>query len=212
MLTIALRIIRQAVRDPWEFGVRLTALLRGLYYILYYRIARRNIRIEFPFSAFAAVNIVGPGPVTIGKGCYAAKNVFKGWTIITHSPKASVTIGDRCVMGGITIRSFQSVRIGEKTMSANSLIQDYWWLDCERVRIQTGVTALPAAKPIEIGENVWLGAQCTVTCGSQIGNDSVLSAGTGCYDMQVDNYCLVIGSPAKKPLPIEKLLKLKGER
>lgn len=212
MLSIALRIIRQAVRDPWEFGVRLTAFLRGLYYIVYYRLVRHNVRIGFPFSAFAAVKIVGPGRVTIGKGCYAAKNVFKGWTISTHSPDASVTIGDRCVMGGITIRALQSVQIGEKTMSANSLIQDYLWLDCERVRTQTGATALSAAKPIEIGENVWLGAQCTVTCGSRIGKDSVLSAGAGCYDMQVDNYCLVIGSPAKKPLPIEKLLKLKGER
>ena len=211
MLTTALRIIRQAVRDPWEFGARLAAFLRGLYYILYYRIARHNVRIGFPFSAFAAVKIVGPGLVTIGKGCYAAKNVFKGWTIITHSPNASVTIGDRCVMGGITIRALQHVQIGDKTMSANSLIQDYLWLDCERVRTQTGTTALPAAKPIVIGENVWLGAQCTVTCGSRIGKDSVLSAGAGCYDMQVDDYCLVIGSPAKKPLPIEKLLKLKGE-
>ncbi len=211
MLAIVLRIIRQAVRDPWEFGVQLTAFLRGLYYILYYRIVRDNVRIGFPFSAFAAVKIVGPGQVAIGRGCYAAKNVFKGWTIITHSPNASVTIGDRCVMGGITIRALQHVQIGEKTMSANSLIQDYWWLDCERVRTQTSTPALPAAKPIVIGENVWLGAQCTVTCGSRIGKDSVLSAGAGCYDMQVDDYCLVIGSPAKKPLPIDKLLKLKGE-
>lgn len=211
MLTSAFRIIGQVARDPWECGTRLTAFLRGLYYILYYRVSRRNVRIGFPFSAFAAVNITGPGPVTIGKGCYAAKNVFKGWTIITHSPNASVTIGDRCVMGGITIRALQSVQIGAKTMSANSLIQDYLWLDYERVRMQTGVMALPASKPIVIGENVWLGAQCTVTCGSRIGKDSVLSAGAGCYDMQVDDYCLVIGSPAKKPLPIEKLLKLKGE-
>jgi len=211
MMTSMLRVAQEVVRDPREGAERLAAFLRGLYYILYYRAIRRNVRIGFPFSAFAAVNIVGPGLVTIGKHCYAAKNVFKGWTIVTHSPEASVTIGDRCVMGGITIRALERVEIGEKTMSANSLIQDYVWLDRERVRTKIGHTALPDIKPVVIGENVWLGAQCVVTCGSRIGKDSVLSAGTGCYNMQVDDYCLVSGNPAKKPLPIEKLLKLKGE-
>jgi acetyltransferase-like isoleucine patch superfamily enzyme len=211
MSTYIFSVAREIVRDPREILERLTAFLRGLYYICYYRITRRNVRIGFPFSAFAPVNIVGPGVVTIGKRCYAAKNVFKGWTIVTHSSEASVTIGDRCVMGGITIRALQHVEIGEKTMSANSLIQDYLWMDHRRVRVQTGDTALLDVKPVVIGENVWLGAQCTVACGSRIGRDSVLSAGAWCYNMQVDDYCLVSGNPAKKPLPIEKLLKLKGD-
>lgn len=209
-LKIIANLINKFINKPLNFIGSVAAFIRGTFYILYFRLFRQNVRIGFPFIAFAPLKIVGPGSVFIGKKCGVYKNVFKGLTIVTHSSDSSVQIGDRCLLGGVTIRCKKQVQIGDKTMTAVSLIQDSFFIEQGKINSLIAKGILLEPKPIMIGENVWLGADSIVLGGSKIGKDSVLSAGAWCFDSEIGEYSLVSGNPAKRPLQIEKLLRFKG--
>jgi acetyltransferase-like isoleucine patch superfamily enzyme len=187
----------------------LRAIVRGTWYILYFRTASRNVRIGFPFKAFAPVIIDGPGTVTLGKNCAALPNVFRGLTIVTLSENARVSIGNNGHLGGLTIRCRNSVIIGDRVMTAVSLIQDDFIVNRDEAdkrlrhdRIKSGAVVL--------GNNVWLGGDSILLPGAKIGDDDVVAAGTCCSDIEVPQYHLLSGNFAKRPLPIDRLLKLKG--
>jgi acetyltransferase-like isoleucine patch superfamily enzyme len=186
------------------------ALVRGTANIFYYSIFRKNVKIGFPFLAFAKVTIVGPGTVTIDKGCHAQKNVFRGLTIVTRSVDSSVSIGAKSLLGGLTIRCHDRIELGKKTMTAVSLLQDSLFYNANEVSSQVDTNIFLRPDPVIIGSNVWLGPESIVLGGSRIGNDNVFAAGTWCFKNQIGDYCLVSGNPAKRPLPIVNLLKLKG--
>ena len=206
--------IRYTARRILNYIVKLIsytpAILRGTAYILYYRVLRKNVKIGFPFLAFARVTIIGPGRVFIDKGCHAQKNVFRGLTIITRSVDSLVSIGAKSLLGGLTIRCHDRIELGKKTMTAVSLLQDslFFHSDVVSSRVVANLSLRPA--PVIIGNNVWLGPECIVLGGSRIGNDGVLAAGAWCFGNRIGDYCLVSGNPAKRPMPIDKLLKLKG--
>lgn len=193
-----------------KFILYLPAIVRGTAYIMYYQVFRENVKIGFPFLAFAKVTIVGPGTVFIDKGCHAQRNVFRGLTIVTRSVDSLVSIGAKSLLGGLTIRCHENIELGEKTMTAVSLIQDSLFYNADNVssRVDTNISLRPS--PIIIGSNVWLGPESIVLGGSKVGNDSVLAAGTWCFGNQVGDYSLLSGNPTKRPMPIDKLMKLNG--
>ena len=203
-------LIKKSIDDPTFFIFTLIGLIRGTSYFIFYNYVKRNIKIGFPFLANAKVRIIGPGTVSIGKGCIVLKNQFKGLTIITFSRNAKVIIGDKCALGGTTIRSFGMVKIGNKAMTAISLIQDSFYMNCDKIGEEVK-RRIPPSKNISLGTNVWLGEGSFVMNGSEIGDDSVLSSGSWCYDASYHDYVLIMGNPARSVMPIDKLLRLKGE-
>ncbi len=203
-------LVKRSFDDPSFFTSTALGLIRGTCYLIYYNYLKRNARIGFPFIVHAKVRILGPGAVSIGKGCRVLKNAFKGLTIITYSRNAKVIIGDKCALGGTTIRCHGSVEIGEKAMTAVSLIQDAMLLNGDAM-VGDHNRLLPPYGNITIGTNVWLGEGSFVMSGSTIGNDSVLSSGSWCYNTVCRDYVLIMGNPARSVIPIDKLLKLKGE-
>lgn len=132
------------------------AFFKGCYHIVYYRLLRRNVRIRFPFKAFAPVKICGPGSVFIDKNCSVHYNVFKGLRIVTFSPHAKVVIGRGCSLGGLTVRCHGTMEIGEESMFANSLVQDSLFMEVEKIRSIIKDNRLRSSNPISIGKNVWL--------------------------------------------------------
>mgnify|MGYP001566286872 FL=1 len=210
LYTKILNNIKRSIQDPLYFFQSLTAFLRGFIYIFYYRLFTRNIRIGFPFRAHAPVRIIGPGAVSIGRNCAVYKNVFKGLTIVTYSKKSTVSIGNRCLLGGLTIRCKERVVIGERTMTAISLIQDSFFMNLAKDSYLSVNGSIPVPKPIFIGNNVWLGADSIVLGGSIVGDDCVVGAGSLCFNAEYKEYSLISGNPAKKTLPIDKLLRLTG--
>ncbi len=200
----------RSIDDPSFFTSTALGLLRGTWYLIYYQYLKRSARIGFPFIVHAKVRIIGPGTVSIGKGCRVLKNAFKGLTIITYSRNAKVIIGDKCALGGTTIRCHASVEIGDKAMTAVSLIQDALLLNGDTTAGDHD-HPLPPPGNITIGTNVWLGEGSFVMSGSAIGNDCVLSSGSWCYNTAYRDYVLIMGNPARSVIPIDKLLKLKGE-
>ncbi len=202
--------IKISIQDPLYFYQSLTAFLRGSLYIAYYNFFARNVKIGFPFKAYAPVRIIGPGSVSIGKDCSVYKNVFRGLTIVTSSCDAVVNIGRKCALGGLTIRCNKRVEIGDYVMTANSLIQDSFFVNYDKTMSISINKLIPEPKEISIGNNVWLSMGSILLRGCIIGSDSVISAGSWCFDATIKDYSLAIGNPVKKTLPIERLQRLKG--
>ncbi len=197
--------LRRAVREPavvLRYGM---AFAKGAFLIGWYRLFRPNVRIGFPFLAYAKVTIRGPGAVTIGRGCNVFNNVYRGLTIVTFSEAATVTIGDSCALGGLTVRSHDRVTIGSGTMTAYSLVQDAPFSDMAKAKSAAG-DALTPPSPVEVGENVWLGGYSIVLGGSRIGNDCVLGACSVSRAIEIEEYRLGSGNPVKRGFPIPQLL------
>lgn len=188
----------------WRGSLRLlTAVCRGTWYALFFRVFRRDVVIRLPFIAYEAVTILGPGRVRIGPHCSVHPNVFRGLSIVTLSRTAEVRIGARCSLGGLTIRCRERVDIGEKTMTAASLIQDgLLFSTCEH---DHRGAARPTSGPVEIGRNAWLGGLTYVLPGTCVGEDSVLSWGAACFDIVVPPGSLASGNPVTRTIPIDRL-------
>ncbi len=201
------RFFRILIREPingWDLSI---ALMRGTFYLMVYRIVKANVIIRFPFLVFHKVRIVGPGSVSIGKNCWVQKNVFQGLTIVTLSKQAKVTIGKDCSLGGLTIRCFNEVNIGDDALVANSLVQDVAFCEISRVRSFYGRDEITSS-PISVGKNVWIGMGACILSGTILGDNCVISAGSFSYNSRIDEYCMVAGNPATKSLRIDKILSL----
>ena len=53
-----------------------------------------------------------------------------------------------------------------------------------------------SAKPVKIGKNVWIGADCTILPGVIIGENSIIGAGS-VVTKNIPNNVIVAGNPAK---------------
>jgi len=198
------KVIRY-LKNPNKAKKKLIGLLRGSFYIVFYRLTKRNVKIKFPFYAYTKVKIEGPGTVFIDKKCMAMQNVFKGLSIVTLNKDSKIRIGRNGLLGGTTIRCANTINIGEKLMTAISLIQDINFFTFDSRNTDSTYSFFINSKPITIGSNVWLVTQSTILGGSIIGDDSVVSAGALCYDNHVKEYNIVSGSPARRGISIDKL-------
>ncbi|HPR73414.1 MAG TPA: hypothetical protein PLX41_07095 [Bacteroidales bacterium] len=188
------------------------ALLKGVLYIIWYRIFRRNVIIKFPFMVYAPIKIIGNGSVYIGKGCSVFYSKHHGLTIYTLSKNAEVNIGEGCDLGGLTIRCISSVNVGDHTMTAVSLIQDVFIVNVPRNYSNQSRGDIIFSGNIMIGRNVWLGGQVCVLSGSNIGDGCVLSASSCILDTKTSSDCLLVGNPVRRGMPIKGLLKFRGKQ
>jgi acetyltransferase-like isoleucine patch superfamily enzyme len=188
----------------WRKALRLAAAVgRGTWYALFFRVFRSDVAISLPFIAYVPVRIVGPGRVRIGPYCSVHRNVQRSLTVVTLSPSAEVWIGARCSLGGLTIRCRNRVVLGERAMTAHSLVQDTV-LFSDSPRGSRGSAAAFSA-PIDVGQNAWLGGYTVVLAGTTVGDDSVLAWGAACFDTVVPPASLASGSPATRTIPVGRL-------
>ena len=204
-----LAFTKRWVTSPRDTASTLLALLRGTAYAAYFRIAGRgSIVIRLPFLAYERVSITGPGRVEIDAFCAVYPNVFRGLNIVTLTPAARVTIGRGCSLGGLTIRAARSVAVGERTMTAYSLVQDT--LFCASGAGTSANRHRDFAAPIMIGRNVWLASASCVLSGTSIGDDSVVSQGTCTVGARIGALALAAGNLHERTLPIRGLMRLRG--
>lgn len=204
----ARKVIAGEQTTPAEIWHLTKAFLRGMFYALWYRLTRRNVVIRLPFMAYAPVRILGKGSVFIDEGCSVFASVFRGLTIMTMSKDASVRIGKGCDLGGLTIRCRNSVTLGDKVMTAVSLVQDTMVVHGRDIGMQNPCKV--DGKPVTIGDNAWLGSFSAVLAGSSIGEGCVLSVGSCVLDQSTPGYTLLVGSPIRRPMRIDRLIGLKG--
>ena len=201
-----LRFLINLILSPRALFSMVKSVLRGLYYIIWFRISRPNTVIKFPFLCFTKVDISGPGKVFIDRRCSVYMNTFDHLVIKTLSPDAEVRIGKKCNLGGQTIRCRGKVSIGDNVLTAANLIQDV--MITSHAAFHSMNENREDASEIRIGNNVWLCGQSLVLSGSSVGNGSVVGLNGLVHNAMIKDSCLVSGNPAIRPIPIDKILKL----
>lgn len=203
-----LQLLRHYVLNPNEGFTMAVAMGRGTFYILKYRVSSRGkIFIGFPFFCHTRIRICGKGRVRIGQGCSVFVNNFERLLIQTLTESAEVTIGRKCSLGGVTIRCAGRVEVGDHVMMAANLIQDVPC--CTEIGANDFVGCDPSML-ISIGDYVWLSTRSIVMRESKLGERSVLGVGAVLCGQSIGNGFLVLGNPARRPLPIASLMKIKA--
>jgi acetyltransferase-like isoleucine patch superfamily enzyme len=194
-------------QQPAATLTMLRAFVRGCFYIVWFRLTSLGrVQIDFPFFCYTRVCITGRGRVHIGRDCSVFVNNFERLHIHTLTGEARVVIGERCSLGGVTIRCAEEIRLGDCILAAAVLLQDVPF-SFPVVRSDRH-TVLPAA-PISIDDHVWLSGRSVVLPGSSLGEGSVLGICSVLFRQSVGAGYLVLGNPARRPLPIANLLQMR---
>jgi acetyltransferase-like isoleucine patch superfamily enzyme len=110
---------------------------------------------------------------------------------ISVADGARLTVGDHVAVNcGVSIEVWHDVRIGDKVMMAPNVSV----VDDNRHEIEPGAPLY--ARPIIIGDNVWLAANVTILPGVTIGSGAVIG-GNSVVSRDIPENCFAAGSPAK---------------
>ncbi len=118
-------------------------------------------------------------------------------SILLARAGGEITLGDDVRMSGVTIYSRESIRIGKHTsIGGNVKIFDHDFHPIDpRERLAHPNSGMKT-KPVEIGENVLIGANAIILKGSRIGSNSVVGAGAVVAG-RFEGNCVIAGNPAR---------------
>jgi acetyltransferase-like isoleucine patch superfamily enzyme len=126
------------------------------------------------------------------KLCHLGENVhfFKG--VIIHN-SCNVSIGDRSAIGDyVIIWGGAGVVLGKDVLVAgNSVITS----STHDLRVRP-YNKKVISSPITIGDNVWIGANCTILPGITIGDNAIIGAGS-VVTKDIPENAMAVGIPAK---------------
>lgn len=118
-------------------------------------------------------------------------------TIIFARDGGHIEIGSNVGLSGVTIYSREAVKIGDNTLvGGNTKIIDNDFHPVDPVLRQQNVSENINKRPINIGNNVFIGCNCLIMKGSDIGENSTIGAGSVVCGKIPPN-CIAAGNPAK---------------
>lgn len=141
--------------------------------------------------------------ITIGDQCIINSNFFSNFiglyqrTIIVARDQGKIKIGNNVGISGTTIYARECVEIGDNSLiGANTKIfdNDFHPLEVE-ARNQNDFSKLEK-RAVRIGENVFIGCNCIILKGTELGNNCVVGAGSVVHGKFEDN-CVIAGNPAR---------------
>ena len=112
----------------------------------------------------------------------------------TDKLNGSISLGNYILISpGTSIRSAESIDIGDSTMIASDVvITDSDW---HGIYDRTDYVATP--KPVKIHKNVWIGERSIILKGTQIGENSIIGAGS-VVNGNIPPNSVYAGNPAKE--------------
>lgn len=140
--------------------------------------------------------------IVIGENCVFRSDLDsnllggnKRCIISTHDSGSEIRIGRNCAFTGVTIGALKKITLGNNVLvGVNSLITDFDWhaMDPEDRDNKRKMIA----KPVSIGDNVWIGANCTILKGVNIGDNTIIGSGSVVTkDLPANAICA--GNPCK---------------
>lgn len=115
-----------------------------------------------------------------------------------------IKIGNHTMLNGVCVVSYQKVEIGDECQIASSTIisdTDFHPVDpvlrSKQVKGESFPFSTVGKTPIKIGNNVWIGWNCTILKGVEIGDDSIVAAGSVVLAGKYPSSSLIAGNPAK---------------
>lgn len=148
--------------------------------------------------------------IIIGDYCIINSNFFSNFiglyqrTIIVARDRGKIKIGNNVGISGATIYARESIEIGDHSLiGANTKIfdNDFHPLEVE-ARNQNDYSKLEK-RPVKIGKNVFIGCNCIILKGTELGDNCVVGAGSIVHGKFKDN-CVIAGNPAKVIKRIEE--------
>ena len=143
------------------------------------------------YSSFAFLHYRSKQPVGVRIG--ADSGVYIG-TLFELGPEGELEVGNYCTLAGPIIATNARITIGNyalisfQTVSAGAVDA-----------VPPGSRAASRAGeslPIEIEDNVWIGARALILGGARIGEGSIVGAAS-VVDFEVPPYSIVAGNPAR---------------
>jgi acetyltransferase-like isoleucine patch superfamily enzyme len=163
------RILLSAVRRPGHALSTLLAILRGIFYRVYYPltghrfVAGRNLRV------FGRLKISGPGRVVFGQ------NVVVGMTVtpFTHEKSAAIIVGDNVFLNGTRFGSCELITVGAGAILGECRVIDSNFHSVAKDRRTS--TAHVHSAPVRIGPNTWICPDAVLLPGCVVGENSVVA-------------------------------------
>lgn len=123
------------------------------------------------------IDIRGKGCINLGRKCKIRKNTY-----LSSKENGKLEIGDNAFINtNCNITSRKRVSIGKNVMiGPGTVIVDHDHAVSDKIEPNEFV-----CEEVIIGDNVWIGANCTILRGTIIGNNCIVAAGTilkGKYD------------------------------
>ena len=112
----------------------------------------------------------------------------------TDKLNGSISLGNYILISpGTSIRSAESIDIGDSTMIASDVVITV--SDWHGIYDRTDYVATP--KPVKIHKNVWIGERSIILKGTQIGENSIIGAGSVVHG-DIPPNSVYAGNPAKE--------------
>jgi maltose O-acetyltransferase len=146
------------------------------------------------------VQINGNGNVTIGAdvslGYRKAPMLGNGKILLqARTPSSHIAIGAGTITSNnVTIISCESISLGQGCQIGDQVMI----IDCDfhEVNPETRINSTGGISPVVIGNNVWLGSRVIILKGVQIGDHSVVAAGSIVFS-SIPERSLAAGVPAR---------------
>ena len=186
-------LLKIFVRKTRSALIRLHGALRTFFWRIVLRVWQPSLRLGK--GVFIGRNvrfrIYNGGSISVGERTGLEDNV------LLHVEGGKISIGNDGFIGwGCQVVSFQEVRIGDDALiAAYCVVRDF-----EHGTAPNGIPMRkqpPTVAPIEIGDDVWLGAHVTVTAGCKIGSGAVVGA-NGVVTKDIAANTIAAGVPAKE--------------
>jgi acetyltransferase-like isoleucine patch superfamily enzyme len=150
------------------------------------------------------------GRVEFGHNVVLNSDFAKTNTALTYRCKfvtgyyGKITVGENTMFNGVCVVAYEAVEIGGNCQIASStMIADTNFHPVDPVQRELQVTgqdfyfsSVKNAK-IKIGNNVWIGWNCTILKGVEIGDNSIVAAGSVVNSGSYPANAIIAGNPAK---------------
>jgi acetyltransferase-like isoleucine patch superfamily enzyme len=157
-----------------------------------------NIRLgerTWLYSSYAFSHYHSQAPVGLRVG--SDTGLYHG-TFFDLGPDAVVEIGDFCSLVGVIFATNGRVSIGDYTFIAHEVVvaDGYWSVPSRGINRARPAMSSKSNKAIDIGSNVWIGAQTILAGSVRIGEGAIIGAGTLVAN-DVPDYTVCAGNPMR---------------
>jgi acetyltransferase-like isoleucine patch superfamily enzyme len=150
------------------------------------------------------------GKIVIGNNVVLNSDFKRTNTALTYKCKfvtgydGEIVVGENSMLNGVCVVSYLKVKIGKYCQIASStIISDTDFHPVDPIQRLKQVIGEPFSylhvgkKEVSIGNNVWIGWNCTILKGVTIGDNCIVAAGSVVLSGIYPDSCLIAGNPAK---------------